>query len=93
MLKRVKPIKSANKPVPIPVPKQSQQHSMSDSLKQGFSFGLGSSIANNMIHSIFHKTEKVEPNLDKMYDLYNKCLEKNDKHIDCNFILQKDTYN
>ena len=25
---------------------------------------------------------------DKIYEIYNKCLEKNDNNIDCNAILQ-----
>ena len=28
---------------------------------------------------------------EKMYELYNKCLEKNDNKIDCNIILQQNT--
>jgi len=77
------------------VPTQVQSPSMLDNMKQGFSFGLGSALA----HSIFKpkpNDEKVitkeittEPKLttDKIYELYNKCLEKNDNNIDCNIIL------
>ncbi len=76
--------------------KSSQPPSMFDTMKQGFSFGVGSSIA----HSIFapkNKDENVikkevsnETKLssDKIYEIYNKCLEKNDNNIDCNAILQ-----
>jgi hypothetical protein len=75
---------------------QSQPPSMFDTMKQGFSFGVGSSIA----HNIFTSKNKDETNKkndisnetklssDKIYDLYNKCLEKNDNNIDCNVILQ-----
>lgn len=78
------------------VPLQSQTPSMWNSIKQGFSFGLGSSIA----HSIFGPKNKDENvikkevnnetklNSDKIYEIYNKCLEKNDNNIDCNIILQ-----
>jgi hypothetical protein len=73
---------------------------MLDTMKQGFSFGVGSSIAHNMVHNIFNSKNKDEtvkkneiPNEtklspDKIYELYNKCLEKNDNNIDCNVILQ-----
>jgi len=75
---------------------QSHPPSMFDTMKQGFSFGVGSSIA----HSIFgpkNKDENVikkevsdETKLtsDKIYEIYNKCLEKNDNNIDCNVMLQ-----
>jgi hypothetical protein len=74
---------------------QVQSPSMLDTMKQGFSFGLGSALA----HSLFKpkpNDEKVipreianEPKMttDKMYELYNKCLEKNDNNIDCSIIL------
>jgi hypothetical protein len=29
---------------------------------------------------------------DKMYEAYNKCLEKNENNIDCTIILQNTTY-
>ena len=89
-----------------PIPKtpsqslQNQQPSMLDSIKQGFSFGVGSSIAHNMMNSIFgskNKDENVNKRevndetkltTDKIYEIYNKCLEKNDNNIDCTLILQ-----
>jgi hypothetical protein len=80
---------------------QSQPPTMVDTMKQGFSFGVGSSIAHNiMVHRIFNSNNKDdgpkknepinEPKLtnDKIYELYNKCLENNDKNIDCTTILQ-----
>jgi hypothetical protein len=79
-----------------PPPLQSNPPSMFDTMKQGFSFGVGSSIA----HSIFgpkNKDENVikkeasnETKLtsDKIYEIYNKCFEKNDNNIDCYAILQ-----
>lgn len=88
-----------NIPLPRPLHMPSHTPSMLDTMKQGFSFGVGSSIAHNMIHNIFNSTNKDEtkkneiPNEtklspDKIYELYNKCLEKNDNNIDCNLILQ-----
>ena len=50
--------------------------SMVDTMKQGFSFGVGSAIANNL----FRTNNKEESP--------NKCLENNDKNIDCTTILQ-----
>lgn len=90
---------------PLPIPKtptvlQNQPPSMVDSIKQGFSFGVGSSIAHNMVNSIFgskNKDENInkkevsdETKLtpDKLYEIYNKCLEENDNNIDCTIILQ-----
>jgi len=89
------------RPNTIPLPVQMQNHSMFETMKQGFSFGVGSSIANNMTKRIFNSKDKEEDKnkeevkltTDKMYELYNKCLEKNDKNIDCNIILQKNTFN
>ena len=83
-------------PAPSHSPSPSQPPSMVDSMKQGFSFGVGSAIA----HNLFRTTNKEEtpkknelinePKLsnDKIYELYNKCLETNDKNIDCTTILQ-----
>jgi hypothetical protein len=90
----------APSPTPAPIPSYtntpSQPPSMLDSMKQGFGFGIGSAIA----HNLFRTNNKEEtpkkneitnePKLtnDKIYELYNKCLEKNDKNIDCTTILQ-----
>jgi len=79
---------------------QNKSPSMLDSIKQGFSFGVGSSIAHNMMNSIFGSKNKDENinkrevsdetklTTDKIYEIYNKCLEKNDNNIDCTVILQ-----
>jgi hypothetical protein len=96
------PPRRAPSPAPSPLPSQapSQAPSMVDTMKQGFSFGVGSSIAHNMVNRIFNSNNKDEtpkkneisnePKLtnDKIYELYNKCLEKNDNNIDCTIILQ-----
>ena len=81
--------------VQIPHPVQSQTPSISDSIKHGFSFGIGSSIAHNMMNSIFGSKsdetltlEKNKISPEKIYEIYNKCLEKNDNNIDCTLILQ-----
>ena len=90
------PLQTQQPPMRTPTPLQIQPPSMFDTMKQGFSFGVGSSIA----HSIFgpkNKDENVikkeasdESKLtsDKIYEIYNKCLEKNDNNIDCNILLQ-----
>jgi hypothetical protein len=79
---------------------QTNPPSMLDTMKQGFSFGVGSSIAHNMVNSIFGSKNKDENVIkkevsdetklssDKIYEIYNKCLEKNDNNIDCNIMLQ-----
>jgi hypothetical protein len=84
----------------VPSPSASHAPSMLDSMKQGFGFGIGSAIARNLFNSnnkdeTPKKNEPInetitEPKLtnDKIYELYNKCLEKNDKNIDCTIILQ-----
>jgi hypothetical protein len=69
---------------------------MVDNMKQGFGFGIGSAIAHNLFRTnnkeeTPKKNEPItEPKLsnDKIYELYNICLEKNDKNIDCTTILQ-----
>ena len=90
------PLQTQQPPMRTRTPLQSNPPSMFDTMKQGFSFGVGSSIA----HSIFgpkNKDENVikkeasdETKLtsDKIYEIYNKCLEKNDNNIDCNVMLQ-----
>jgi hypothetical protein len=95
---------------PTPTPIQTQSHSMFDTMKQGFSFGIGSAIAHRLFDPSPHRNENIPKNdvspkndvipnneskltTEKMYELYNKCLEKNDNKIDCNIILQKNTCN
>ena len=87
-------------PSPSPTPSSTNTHmpspSMVDSMKQGFGFGIGSAIAHNLFRTNNNqetpkKNEPItEPKLtnDKIYELYNKCLETNDKNIDCTTILQ-----
>lgn len=85
------------KPIFNPPPHVSQSPSMMDSIKHGFSFGIGSSIAHNMVNKIFNSNDNLsidkphidKPSIDKMYELYNKCLEKNDNNINCSDILEK----
>ena len=104
----------ASRSVPAPaltpthLPLQTQSQSMVNTIMQGFSFGIGSSIAHRLFDPSPHRNESnpkneniprndVIPNneykltTEKMYELYNKCLEKNDNKIDCNIILQQNT--
>jgi hypothetical protein len=104
----------ASRSVPAPAPAPIQSHSMFDTIKQGFSFGIGSSIAHRLFDPSPHRNENIPKNdvipkndiipnndvipnneskltTEKMYELYNKCLEKNDNKIDCNIILQQNT--
>ena len=91
-------------PSPAPIPSStntpshspSQPPSMVDSMKRGFGFGIGSAIAHNLFRTN-NKEESPkkneitnEPKLtnDKIYEVYNKCLEKNDNNTDCTTILQ-----
>ena len=98
----ISPLRRAPAPlnVPLNVPSPSQPPSMVDNMKQGFGFGIGSAIAHNLFRTnnkeeMPKKNEPInqpinEPKLtnDKIYELYNKCLETNDKNIDCTTILQ-----
>jgi hypothetical protein len=72
--------------------------SMFDTMKQGFSFGVGSSIAHNLFDNrkkdevvVNKKETPVETKLsaDKIYELYAICLDKNDNNIDCSKILEQ----
>jgi hypothetical protein len=73
----------------VPAPKPSiQAPSMMDTMKQGFSFGVGSAIAHNIMNSIFRPAPVPTPK-ESMHDLYNKCMEKNDIAINCNVYLEK----
>lgn len=71
---------------------------MFDTMKQGFSFGVGSSIAHNLFDNrkkdevvVNKKETPVETKLsaDKIYELYAICLDKNDNNIDCSKILEQ----
>ena len=88
------PLQTQQPPIRTHTPLQSNQSSMFDTMKQGFSFGVGSSIAHNMVNSlgsknkdenVIKKEDSNETKLtsDKIYEIYNKCLEKNDNNIDC----------
>jgi hypothetical protein len=44
---------------PAPSPTPSHSPSMVDSMKQGFSFGVGSSLAHNMVNTIFNSKNKI----------------------------------
>ena len=90
------PSPPSQSPSPQSVNIVSQQPSMTDSMKQGFSFGLGSSVAHNVVGSFF-KPKDINNNIDtnkpnittsKMYELYNKCIEENDVNIKCIHILE-----
>jgi hypothetical protein len=76
-----------------PAPNSSiQAPSMMDTMKQGFSFGVGSAIAHNMMNSIFRPAQTpttTTPPKESMHDLYNKCVEKNDSTVNCNVYLEK----
>ena len=83
-------------PSPLNVPLPSQPPSMVDSMKQGFGFGIGNAIAHNLFRTNNKDeglkksdiTTEAKLTNDKIYELYNKCLEKNDNNIDCKIILQ-----
>jgi hypothetical protein len=55
-----------------------------NSIKEGFGFGIGSTVARNMVNSL---TAKVTPTCIE----YNKCLESNDKY-ECFANLNKNEY-
>jgi len=86
---------STNTPLPSSTNTSLNPPSMVDSMKQGFGFGIGSAIAHNLFRTNKDENPKknepiIEPKLtnDKIYELYNKCLERNDNNIDCKIILQ-----
>lgn len=96
------PRRTNNKPMPVAAqpkapppaaappkaPLQSQAPSVTDSIKQGFSFGIGSAIAHNMVNRVFEAPQPItKPAPDKMYELYNQCMEKNDKNVNYSDIL------
>lgn len=87
-----KTLSSAAAPRPMPSAPLQQAPSVTDSIKQGFSFGIGSAIAHNMVNRVFSKPEApqpiTKPASDKMYELYNQCMEKNDKNVNCSDILK-----
>ena len=98
----ISPLRRAPAPLNVPSPaplnthSPSQPPSMVDSMKQGFGFGIGSAIAHNLFRTNNKDegpkkseiTTEAKLTNDKIYELYNKCLEKNDNNIDCTTILQ-----
>jgi hypothetical protein len=61
-----------------------QQPSLFSSIKQGFGFGIGSSIA----HNIFDSKEAKNPVTDKTTE-FKQCMEKTYNNYDeCSFILK-----
>ena len=86
----------AKAPITAPSVTVPQAPSMFDTMKQGFSFGVGSSIAHNIFSNknkdevVNKKETQVETKLsaDKIYELYAICLEKNDNKTDCSKILE-----
>lgn len=56
------------------------------SIKEGFGFGIGSTIARNMVNSVINPT----PNIPNCIE-YKKCLESNDKY-ECFGNLDKNEY-
>jgi hypothetical protein len=89
-------VTSPKQNIPVPSAPVTAQ-SMFDTMKQGFSFGVGSSIAHNLFgnknkEEVVNKKETpVEPKLhaDKIYELYAICLDKNDNNIECSKILEQ----
>jgi len=83
--------------IPVPSAQAPLAPSMFDTMKQGFSFGVGSSIAHNIFgnknkEEVVNKKETpVETKLsaDKIYELYFICMDKNDNNIDCSKILEQ----
>jgi hypothetical protein len=64
---------------PVYTPLQIKTPSMLDTVKQGFSFGVGSSIAHNMMNSIFNSKNKDETINTKEIKLTNEPKLTNDK--------------
>jgi hypothetical protein len=74
---KIAPVKSV---LPNPVINRiiPKSPSMLDTIKEGFGFGLGSTIARNLVNAIPNTIVQVEskPNCFE----YKKCLESNDKY-------------
>ena len=63
------------------------KNSIFNSIKDGFGFGIGSTIARNMVNSIMSPTPINSSNCIE----YKKCLESNDKY-ECFANLDKNEY-
>ena len=91
------PVTAPKQNIPVPSAQAPLAPSMFDTMKQGFSFGVGSSIAHNIFGNknkdevVNKKETQIEPKLqaDKIYELYAICLDKNDNNIDCSKILEQ----
>ena len=67
-------------PKPLPIykpPMYFPKPTVFDAVKQGFGFGIGSSIAHKTVDSFIGPTKKINNNCDTIKNEYNKCMLEN----------------
>lgn len=80
--------------MPRPTPNQSSNPSFMQTVKEGFSFGIGASIARNVVDRIFGSTTSTpridppatvdpKPVIGENQHLYHKCIQDGGKHETC----------
>jgi hypothetical protein len=78
------PVQTLPKSTPVINKTLPKSTSFIDTIKEGFAFGLGSSIAKNLVNSISSNTEVKRPNnivqTTPICFEYKKCLESDDKY-------------
>jgi len=62
--------------------KETSNNSLFNNIKQGFSFGIGSSLANNFVNSLLTKDDKCQT----IYKEFKKCKINND----CSLKIEND---
>jgi hypothetical protein len=85
------PKKIESIPPPAIITKKPEGNSFFNTLKEGFSFGVGSSIGHRMVDGIFNNNKDMETNVNKnietninknsdnLYQKYNECMNNNTK--------------
>jgi len=74
------PIIQNNKSIPIASPITVKNNTLFSSIKEGFGFGIGSTIARNIFSNTSSSPVQVLPSSKVSCIEYNKCFESNDKY-------------
>jgi hypothetical protein len=90
------PKKIESIPPPTIVTKKPEGNTFFNTLKEGFSFGVGSSIGHRMVDGIFNNKKEIETNVNKeietsvnknsdiLYQKYNECMNNTKENFDIN---------
>ena len=72
---RNKPVVYTSPRSPVALPLKIQQSTLGQSVKEGFGFGIGSSIARNMVDRVFGSFSSPKSSLTKLTE-YTQCIQE-----------------